>query len=123
MFSRNHGMPPLELSPRAWWVAWLGDIPVAFAAIRITGKFAWLSTCGVLRRHRRRGLQKRLIAVRLRYAKRNGATTVYTYTVIGNNPSACALIRQGFRPATPPDDHAGTWAGDDVNYWRLISAH
>jgi len=112
-------LPILKLGDRCWWVAWHGKEPVAYAAMRVDDECAWFSMCGVVERHRGHGLQKRLIAARLRYARRQGVPVVYTYTINGNHPSARSLIRKRFVPCTPPARHYGCWAGvRDVLYWK-----
>lgn len=113
-------LPYLDFEDRHWWVAWLDGRPAGYAGLRILGRYAWFSICAVFPSHRRKGLQKRLLAVRLAHARREGLKVVYTYTINGNHPSARALISKGFKPTTPPDKHYGCWAGEeDVIYWGL----
>ncbi len=112
-------LPFVHRETRQWWIARNGDKPVGYAAMNITGDCGWFSICGVLAKHRGNGLQKRLIDVRLRHARRGGLAAVYTYTLNGNHPSANSLIKKGFKQCTPPDRHFGKWAGKrDVLYWK-----
>lgn len=76
-------------------------------------KRMYFSSAGVLADHRGNGLQRRLIAVRLRYAKSIGAVEVVTDT--RDNPiSANNLIACGFRCWTP----LYPWSYTDAVYWK-----
>jgi GNAT superfamily N-acetyltransferase len=89
-----------ELEGSAWWIAEDNDVPVAFAGATCKMDGVFLIRAGVIPGLRGSGLQKRLIRVRLRWAKRQGATRAYTYTAINNYPSMRALISTGFKPYT-----------------------
>jgi GNAT superfamily N-acetyltransferase len=100
-----------------WWVVRdsFGE-PVAFAgAHKDTGPGdfqapdgrppgCWINTevalvrSGVLKGHRGRGLQARLVRARLAWAAKVEATMVSTYTSTQNIASMRALISCGFRP-------------------------
>jgi GNAT superfamily N-acetyltransferase len=100
----------------AWWIVWDGYEPVAFAGCRwaITDPRAvYLSRCGVLPSHRGQGLQKRLLAVRLRYAKERCAAGRVISTTYLNTPSANNLIRAGFRLYDPESP----WGSVGTCYW------
>ena len=47
---------------------------------------------------RGRGLQRRLIRVRVRHARRIGLRRVYTYVSAPNIASMKSLVREGFEP-------------------------
>ena len=112
-------LPYVEFENREWWVVWSGEKPVGYAGMKIWEDYAWFSICGVIPVHRGHGLQKRLISVRVRHAKKVGVKVIYTYTINGNHPSSCSLIRRHFVLCTPPDRHYGQWAGKrDVLYWQ-----
>jgi GNAT superfamily N-acetyltransferase len=101
----------------AWWVAYDDGAPVGFAGITPSTYIAntgYLKRAGVLRAHRGKGLQRRLIRVRERYAKKQGWSTIYTDTAAFNVKSANNLFRAGFhlfRPLPP-------WNGESFLYWR-----
>lgn len=73
----------------------------------------YLSRAGVLPGTRGRGLQRRMIQARLRWARTRGLRFAVTYTSLDNYPSIVNLLRCGFvfyDPATP-------WAGPQVHYF------
>jgi GNAT superfamily N-acetyltransferase len=99
-----------------WWLVYDNGEPVAFAGMRhaVTETDAvYLSRCGVLTGHRGHGLQRRLLAVRLRLAKSLGFLAVIT-TTFDNPASSNNLIRAGFRLYTPDVP----WGSLGTNYWR-----
>lgn len=72
-----------------------------------------LSSAVVHPDYRGRGLQAKLIRVRLRYARRAGKNFVITDTANFNPASARNLIACGFRPYWPEV----RWRGDYADYW------
>lgn len=99
-----------------WFLAYLDGEPVAFAGMRpaVTDPCAvYLSRCGVLQGHRGRGLQRRLIAARLRKAKALGFERAIT-TTYSNPASSNNLIHCGFRMYGP----SAPWGADGTCYWR-----
>ncbi len=107
---------PLEDPGRGyWWVMLADGEPAGFCSIRdLKGNpdTGYLSRAGVMPAHRGRGLQRRLIRVRLRKARKVGWTRVVT-TTYDNPASANNLIACGFRlyvPQTP-------WGADGTLYW------
>lgn len=99
-----------------WFLAYLDGEPVAFAGMRpaVTDPCAvYLSRCGVLPGHRGRGLQRRLIAARLRKAQRLGVARAITTTYC-NPASSNNLIHCGFRMYAPD----APWGADGTCYWR-----
>lgn len=112
IFDANDHLP---LADRLWWLARLDGKPVAFAGLRIVdaGQTGFLSLCGVLKRHRGHGIQRRLIVVRERYAASVGCTAIATYTMNRNTASSNSLIRCGYRLYDP----AWEWAGPDAMYF------
>lgn len=81
-----------------WWLTYHEGEPVAFCGMLPSQqwkKTGYLYRVGVLKDHRGKGLQQRLIAVRERYARQLG----WTHTVSDTNeniPSANSLIRRGY---------------------------
>lgn len=80
-----------------WWVATRGPELLAFASARSHGGMLELVSCAVVSRAAGTGMQRRLIAVRERYAAREGCKSVCTYTSRDNYPSITNLIRAGYR--------------------------
>lgn len=90
-------------------------IPVAFAGIQPSKQWcdtAYLSRCGVLPKYRGKGLQKRLLSVREKYARAQNLNWLITNTY-KNIPSANALIRKGFKMYEP----ANPWGCRGTLYW------
>lgn len=110
------GDVPFDVSEGHWWIAYDGELPVGFAGI--VQSHRWCDTgyfcrAGVIRSHRGKGLQKRLIRVREAKAKRLGWNWLISDTY-RNPPSANSLIRCGFQTFTP----SCPWAFDGAIYWR-----
>lgn len=80
-----------------FWIATRGTDLVGFASARPRGDMLELTRCAVVAAETGRGLQRRFLAVREAYARRNGCKTVCTYTTMGNYPSITNLIRAGYR--------------------------
>lgn len=107
--------PPVELKDTKWWVAFRGRRPVGFCgiALREEGKTGYMTRAGVVAGARRQGIHKRLIRVRLRWARQMKLSHVVTYTVSGNCGSSNNLIRAGFELYNPKEP----WAGRSDLYW------
>jgi len=75
--------------------------------------YVYLSRSGVDASARGHGLQRRMIRVRLAWAKRQGAARVITYALFSNHPSIVNLLRCGLQFDTP----AQPWVGRDVHYF------
>lgn len=100
-----------------WWIIYYEAEPVGFASISPSRTYpnigVYLSSAGVLNSHRGKGLQKRLIRVRLRYARTLGKKWAISETV--ENPvSANNLITCGFRSFQPENP----WSYRNAHYWR-----
>lgn len=99
-----------------WWVAYFNDDePVGFASVKqstLGPHVGYFIRCGVLHEHRGKGLQQRLIRVRLTKAKRMGWTRVVTDTR-RNTSSSNNLIAAGFKLFEPQV----RWAFEDGLYW------
>lgn len=102
------------LTNREWWVllnkrghivAYCGSIYASGICIFIR---AW-----VKRIHRGKGLQKKLIDIRLRAAKKNSSVAI-TYTIKENCPSINNLVSKGFRIYLP--EYA--YGGKEMLYWK-----
>ncbi len=89
--------------------------PVGFCSAVMTdgGHSCYLSSAHVDRWNRGRGLQRKMIATRCRWAKRQGADAAVTYTLKNNWPSVTSLLRSGFTVFDPQK----AWAGRRVWYF------
>jgi GNAT superfamily N-acetyltransferase len=98
-----------------WWVVRDGGEPVAFAALRDVPSWpqtGYMARCGVLPKYRGRGLQRHLLTVREKMARRLGLLRVISTTY--NNPtSANNLIARGYRTYEP----AQRWGAKETIYW------
>lgn len=90
---------------------------IAYTALEIwTGGVGFLARSWVHPRHRGHGIQRRLIRVRERYAKRAGFKKLVSYTSNDNCPSANSLIRCGYKTYTPQE----AWGLDGCTYWFKV---
>jgi ribosomal protein S18 acetylase RimI-like enzyme len=107
-----------EIPEKSWW--WLavdsGGNAVGFAGMRPSDswqKTVYLCRAGVLSEYRGKGIQKRLIRVRLAKARSFGNTHAVTDCTTENPASARSLIAAGFKPYWPQSP----WALDNSIYW------
>jgi GNAT superfamily N-acetyltransferase len=110
------GDEPYDVREGFWWVAYDGEMPVGFAGVVRSAQWTdcgYLCRSGVLRSHRGKGLQKRLIRVRERKAQALGWNWLISDTY-RNPPSANSLIACGFKTFTP----SRPWSFDAAIYWR-----
>lgn len=101
-----------------WWVVWCGEQPVGYAGLRPCKEphnrgLGYLCRAGVIAAHRGKGLQKRLIAVREREARRMGLKRLITYCVPWNPPSINSLISCGYKTYRPETK----WGGASAVYF------
>lgn len=98
------------------WVAWDNtESPVGFCSLRpIRHESAvFLSRAGVLPCARGNRLQRRFIAVREAWARRNDFGVALTYCLYENHSSLANLIKSGYRLYEPEYQ----WVGRDVHYF------
>lgn len=103
-----------------WWLAYYGDVAVGFAGLdhaKTTDGAMFLCLAGVVKEHRRHGLQRRLIRARINKARRLGKGRLVTYTLLNNPGSSNNLIACGFRLYRP----AYRFPYGDVCYWARDS--
>lgn len=96
-----------------WWLCWCDGEAVGFCGVRLRYSMAYLIRAGVLHAHRGQGLQRRMIRVRERAAKREGYHWVYSTTYM-NPASSNSLIRHGYRQYWPNEP----WGADGTAYWQ-----
>ncbi len=103
-----------DLLDSTWWLAYDGKEPIGFAGLAVKNAVlsvtghepvrlddVWeghLVRAGVVKEARGKNLQRRLISVRVREAKRLGCLKVVTYTATKNIASQRSLISCGFKP-------------------------
>lgn len=101
-----------------FWIARDKDgKPVGFcsAIFRPERGHVFLSRAGVAVSARSSGLQRRMIRVRVAWARRQGAQRVVTYTLLKNYESFINLLKCRFRFYKPEEP----WVGHDVHYLKL----
>lgn len=106
-----------------WWVVWCGEHPVGYAGLRpckaeVNRGIGFLNRAGVLKEHRGKGLQKRLIRVRERAAAAAGMREVVTYVASWNCASINSLIACGYKTYCPDTKWGGTGA---VYLWKKLT--
>ena len=108
--------PIAPLEEGWWWLGRNGKTVVCFASLKQSSQWldtVYLARSGVLLSWRGRGLQKRLIGVREKFAKKLGYNWVVTDTT-DNLPSANSLISKGYKMFEP----SNPWAMKTSIYWR-----
>ena len=99
-----------------FWIAYApsGEVCGFCSAVQVDAEHSvFLSSAVVFPAHRGKGLQRRMIRHRIAWAKRNGATTVVTYTVPHNWRSINSILRLSFQYYEP----AWAWAGRGAWYF------
>ena len=115
--------PEDELYPKDgcyWWIFFnVHGEPLAFAGLKpLTGfnkGMGFLCRAGVLPGARGKGLQRRLIKVRVSYARRLKLREVVTYTSPHNYKSAANLLRARFKFYKPIQP----WGVDGALYFNM----
>lgn len=108
---------PWPVESAVWWLAFddIGKV-IGFAGLSQSARWSdamYLCRSGVIESARGKGVQRRLIQVRERWARRNGRRWLITDTH-SNPASANSLIKRGFAMYIP----RRPWAGDTACYWR-----
>ena len=99
-----------------WWIAYDNDLPIGFSGLVRSKRWSdtgYFCRAGVVKRYRGKGIQKDLIRVRERKARKLGFNWIITDTT-DNPPSSNSLISCGyklFNPSIP-------WGGRRTLYWR-----
>jgi len=107
---------PEDTETGHWWVAYDNGNPIGFCGMRKSSRWSdtvYLCRAGVVYKAQGKGLQKRLIRVRERQAKRMKMNWLITDTFY-NPASANSLIACGFKMFIP----SKPWAYKDTCYWR-----
>ena len=97
---------------RDWWVLVHKNKIIAYCGSAYSEGICIFVRAWVQKKHRGKGLQKKMIDLRMKAAK--GCKAVITYTIPTNYPSANSLISKGFKLYEP----SYKWAGKDVLYWK-----
>jgi GNAT superfamily N-acetyltransferase len=100
-----------------WWIVYDEKRPVGYAGMAYSHQWTdvmYLCRAGIIPEYRGRGLQKRLIRVRVNLARKMGMVAVVTET--RRNPaSANNLISCGFKMYEPRNP----WSFSDACYWMM----
>lgn len=111
-----HDDPVHHRSDYHWWVGYANKQPVAFCLLKPSLQWvdaAYLARSGVLYLWRGRGLQKRMIQIRERAARRLGYVWLISDTT-ENPASANSLARRGYQMYEP----RSPWGCEKTLYWR-----
>jgi GNAT superfamily N-acetyltransferase len=113
----------VKLDDSIWWLVWRGKEAVGYAGLRPckaprNAGVGFLCRVGVVPKHRGRGLQKRLIAVREATARRLGLKELVTYCVPWNCASINSLVSCGYKFYRPETK----WGGAGSVYLRKVLA-
>jgi len=108
---------PVFPSDGVWWLGrdTSSNQPVAFGLVQPSNQWrdtAYLARAGVLPAWRGQGLQRRLIGLRERYARKKGFVWMISDTT-DNVPSSNNLIKAGYKLLEP----SAPWANTDSLYW------
>lgn len=108
------------LTTARWWVAFLDGTPAGFAGLSPSRQFldaGYLCRAGVLPFAQGRGIQRKLIRIREKAARKAGLGWIISDTY--RNPiSANNLISCGFRMYEP----SNPWGARDTLYWLKKTA-
>lgn len=103
-----------------WWILKDGKKSIGFCAIDRSNNYlntAYLYRAGIDFSYRGKGLHKRMIRLRERWAKKNGIKWVVTDTYSDNFNSSNSLISLGYRLWSPPVNCQ--WAQyKNALYWK-----
>ena len=92
------------------------NIGLTSAVYRPEKGYVFLSYAIIIPSCKIKGLQRKMIQHRLRWAKKQGAYYAVTYTLLKNYPSMVNLLRCGFRLAHEPRGWGSL--GQDVHYFE-----
>lgn len=98
-----------------WWIAYDKGEPIGFCGLTHVSSWdsaGYLNRGGVLRSHRGRGLQRRMINVRVQKARKVGWSFLISATS-NNNISSNNLIKCGFKLYSPNQE----WLDGYSLYW------
>lgn len=102
-----------DLKGSEWWIVWDENMdPVGYCGVVIYDDFAIHKRCGVIRRARGHGLQRKMLRTRENYARKQGCVCINTYVQVQNVVSANNLIKAGYKAYNPE----WRWGGDDYLY-------
>ncbi len=103
---------PEDLWPgddHTYWVARDGKtlLGMASAVHRPDEKYVYLSRCAVVQSAQGRGVGRRLIRARVKWAVAEGAAEAITYVSLKNYPSLLNLLKCGFQLYEPDEPYVG----------------
>lgn len=103
--------PSDQLEIDSQCVAWFlmdGNEIAGFCILKVLDyEIVFLHRAGIRKDYQGRGLQKRLIRVRERYARKIKASKIITYTLFDNHASSVNLLRCGYELYYPESLYAG----------------
>jgi ribosomal protein S18 acetylase RimI-like enzyme len=123
---------PVTFVGSHWWIGWVGDKPVCYAAWRPhypmetvaelhwTEQQGFLYRAGVMPEARGQGLQRDLITLREQSMREHGIKTAVTYTDPTSAASMRSLMAVGYKPykSDAKSNLAGVGRGGYFVHWR-----
>lgn len=103
-------------TPTAWWMVYDKDQPVAYGGVRRSAQWldwGYLCRAGVDPKYRGHGLQRKLIRLRVKFARQRGWDGLITDTSCDNIRSSNNLIAEGFKLFRPLEP----WSFSTSLYW------
>lgn len=102
--------------PALFWLVWNQDYdPVGYCCLSIVdSEIVFMSLCGLFPEARGNGLQRRMLTVREKWARRKGYKIVITYALRDNPYSYENLIKRGYMLYEPEYP----WVDGNVYYFR-----
>lgn len=103
-----------DIGNAIWWLLWDGKDAVGYCGVRMYADSAYLARAALLPEFRGRGLQRRMVQAREKYAVDKGIKLMLTDTVATNPASMNTLIRCGYKTFVPEEQ----WKYAGAIYWR-----
>ncbi len=105
IFGEDYEEAAIASRSKTWWIAYVDGRIAGYAGLKIykegTRKVGYLCRAGVLKEFRGQGIQKALINVRDREARRQKVDICISYVANWNHASANNLIRNGYELYAP----------------------
>ncbi len=112
-----------DLYTGQWWLMYHNSDPVAFCGLHHSQQYektGYLCRVGVSFHHRGRGLHKKLIKVRERWARSHGIDYLVTDTHLLNLASSNSLIRAGYRLWKPRRGQGWASYRNALYWWKKL---
>jgi RimJ/RimL family protein N-acetyltransferase len=100
------------------WVVWFNKKPVGFCLLNISDSdYGYYTRAGINKKHWGKGLHKRMLLVREKFARQFGYSRIVTYTTIDNIQSISNLQKRGYMIYEPKSKYADDKKNKFL-YWK-----